>query len=191
MRDCRFKEASLAETDHHINWATGNTQMGDQALFFTTLQHLDGTARLHRLCKGNMLGVVKIDELQLLQAQQAQAALNAAPHLRASEDASLQIAVGLGCQHESRRDPAKLAEHYSNAALAFTIAVGSSGIQEIKGTSPAVAVTSKESTNCGQGALFPDAIRESLRHIAKRGGANADRGYLQACRAKWARGQRL
>src|SRR5712691_8106928 len=137
-----------------------------------------------------MLGVVKIDELQLLQAQQAQAALDAAPHLRTSEDASLQIAIGLCGQHESRRDPAKLAEYCSNAALAFAIAVGSSGIQEIKGASPAVALTSKESTNCGQGALFPDAIRESLRHIAEWGGANTDWRHLQACRAKWARGQR-
>src|SRR5215471_20564748 len=103
--------------------------MCDQTFFFTLLQHLDGTTRLHRLCKGNMLRIVEIDELQLFQTQKAQAALDASPHLRTSEDACLQIAVGLGCQHEGGWKPAKLTEYDADAALALAITVGGGGIQ--------------------------------------------------------------
>ena len=131
-----------------------------------------------------MLGIVQVDELQLLQAQQAQAALDAAPHLRAGKDAGLQIAVGLRCQHEARRKPAKLAEHDANATLALTIAVGSGGIQEVEGTR-------KESTNRGQGALLRYFVAEGLRHTPQRSCANTDRRHLQASRAKRAQCQWL
>src|SRR3954454_635268 len=121
-----------------------------------------------------MLRVVEIDELQLLQTQQAQAALNATQHLRTSEDAGLHIAVGLRCQHKARWKPAELGEHASNAALTLTISVGSGGIQEIEGTR-------EESTDRGQGALFGDLVGEGLRHIPQGGSANTDRRHLQAC----------
>src|SRR6266567_710429 len=176
MRDSRFKEAGFDKADHHIDWAASYPQVCDQTFFFTLLQYLDGTTPLHRFCKGNMLRIVEIDELQLLQAQQAQAALDAAPHLRASEDAGLQIAVSLGCQHEARRDPTNLAEYDADAALALAIAIGGGSIQEVEGTG-------KENTNCGQGALLLDAIGESLRHTPQWGGANTDGRHLQACRA--------
>src|SRR5437660_8665826 len=100
MRNSRFKQAGLDKADHQIDRTASYTQLRDQALFFTLTQHLDGTPRLHCLFKGNVLRVVEIDELQLLLAQQAQAALDATSHLRTREDASLQITVGLRCQHK-------------------------------------------------------------------------------------------
>src|SRR5436853_7542493 len=100
-----------------------------------------------------MLGIVQVDELQLLQAQQAQAALDAAPHLRAGEDAGLQIAVGLRCQHEARRKATQLVEHDANAALTFTIAIGGGGVQEVDGTC-------KESSNRGYGSLLGNFVGE-------------------------------
>jgi len=97
-----------------------------------------------------MLGVVEIDELQLLKAQQAQAALNAASHLRAGKDAGLHITVGLGCQHKAGRKSTKLAEHDAEAALALTISVGGGGIQKVEGSREA-------STDGGYGSLLGDS----------------------------------
>src|SRR5690242_8759805 len=127
MRNSGFKEAGLDKADHQINRATSYAQVRDQTLCFTLLQHLDGTVRLHGLFKGDMLRVVEIDDLQLLSAQQTQAALDAAPHLRTSEDASLHITVGLCCQHEVGWQSADLTEHDTDAALTFTIAIGGGG----------------------------------------------------------------
>src|SRR5205085_4803015 len=172
------------KTDHHVDGAAGDTQVRDQALFFTLPQHLDRATWLHGLFKGDMFGVVEMDELQLLQAQQAQAALDTAPHLCTGEDAGLQIAVGLCCQHEARRKPARLAEYDADATLALTIAVGSGGIQEVEGTR-------KESTNRGQGALLRYFVAEGLRHTPQRSCANTDRRHLQASRAKRAQCQWL
>src|SRR6266567_5920532 len=155
MRDGRFKEAGLDKADHQIDWAASNTQVRDQALFFTSQQHLDGTAWLHGLFKGNMLGVVEMDELQLLQTQQAQAALDTAPHLRTGEDSGLQIAVGLRCQHEARWKPTKLAEDDADAALALPIAIGGGGIQKVERAR-------KESTKRGQGSLLGNFVGEGL-----------------------------
>src|SRR5258708_12636932 len=104
MRNDRLKEAGLDKADHQLDRATGNTQVRDQALFFTTLQHLDGAAWLHRLFKGNMLRVVEIDELQLLQAQQAQAALDTAPHLRPRKDPGLQIPAAFHSHPKTARN---------------------------------------------------------------------------------------
>src|SRR6266700_3272396 len=157
MRDGRFKEAGLDKADHQIDWAASNTQVRDQALFFTSQQHLDGTAWLHCLFKGNMLGVMEMDELQFLQTQQAQTALDTAPHLRTGEDPSLQITVSLRHQHEAGRKPAKHAEHNSDATLALTITIGGGGIQKVEGTR-------KERTYRGQGSLLGNFVGEGLRH---------------------------
>src|SRR5260370_42538559 len=100
-----------------------------------------------------MLRVVEIDELQLLQTQQAQATLNAAPHLRAGKDARLHIAVGLRRQHKVRRKLAQLTEHDPNAALALTITIRGGGIQEVEWTG-------EKSANRGPGALLRDCIGE-------------------------------
>src|SRR5436309_15695568 len=109
-----------------------------------------------------MLRVVEIDELQLLQAQQAQAALNAAPHLGTVEDACPQIAVGFRCQHKAGWKPTKLAKHASNATLALTISIGSSSVQKVEGTR-------KESTDRAQGTLFGNFIGEVLWHTPQWG----------------------
>src|SRR5215471_14856894 len=51
MRNSRLKEAGFDKADHHIDRAASYTQVRDQALFFTLLQHLDGTSWLHGLFK--------------------------------------------------------------------------------------------------------------------------------------------
>src|SRR5947209_20510317 len=124
-----------------------------------------------------MLGIVQVDELQLLQAQQAQAALDAAPHLRAGEDAGMQIAVGLRCQHEAGWKPTQLVEHDADAALAFTIAIGGGGVQEVDGTR-------EESSNSGQGTLLGNFVVEGLGHTPQWGSPNANRRHLQTRRAQ-------
>src|SRR2546429_8801326 len=63
VRNSCLKEAGLDKADHHIDRAASDTQVRNQTLFFTLLQRLDGTTWLHGLFKGNMLGVVEIDEL--------------------------------------------------------------------------------------------------------------------------------
>ena len=37
MRNSRLKEAGFDKADHHVDWATSNTQVREQALFFTLL----------------------------------------------------------------------------------------------------------------------------------------------------------
>src|SRR5260370_5330961 len=63
MRNSCFKDAGLDKADHHIDRSTSDTQVRNQALFFALLQYFDGTTRLHCLFKGNVLGVVEIEEL--------------------------------------------------------------------------------------------------------------------------------
>src|SRR6266704_395745 len=63
MRNSCFKEAGLDKADHHIDRAASDTQVRNQALFFTLLQYFDGTTWLHGLFKGDMLRVVEIEEL--------------------------------------------------------------------------------------------------------------------------------
>src|SRR5260370_23847083 len=124
-----------------------------------------------------MFRVVEIDELELVQAKQAQAALDTATHLLSGEDAGLQIAVGLRCQHEAGWKPAHLAEHDSDAALTLTITIGGGGIQEVERAR-------KDSTNRGQGTLLGDFVGEGLRHTPQWGSANTDRRHLQASPAQ-------
>ena len=66
-------------------------------------QHVDRAARGHGGVESNVFGVMQIAERQAINPQQPQAALDAPPHLRSCEIAGMQIAVGLGCQHEATR----------------------------------------------------------------------------------------
>src|SRR5216684_4328937 len=43
MRNRRLKEAGFDKTDHHVDWATSNTKVRDQALCSILQKHLDRT----------------------------------------------------------------------------------------------------------------------------------------------------
>src|SRR6185437_3177172 len=102
MRNHRLEKTGFDKTQHQIDRTASNPQVSNQTFRLTLLEHLDRTTRLHSLREINMRRIVEIDQLQLLQTQQAQTALNADPHLRAAKNTALEIAVGLCRQHIAR-----------------------------------------------------------------------------------------
>ncbi len=127
-----------------------------------------------------MLGVVDIDDLQAIQAQALQAPLDRALELLAAKIAGAQIAVALGGQHIASRQPAKLAQHQADPALALAVAIGGGCIKEVDRRA-------KGRAQRGQRRFLGDAIGEGFGHIAQRRAAHTQRRDQQLGRAKWTR----
>jgi hypothetical protein len=74
---------------------------------------------------------VQVHELQPLQTQQSQAALDGTPHLLAREVSGRGVAVGLRGEHAVLGQASHLLEHLAYAPLALPVAVGGGGVEEI------------------------------------------------------------
>jgi hypothetical protein len=115
-----------------------------------------------------VLGVVQVDELELLHAEELQAALDGAAHLFAGEVPSCEIAVCLGGEHEALRQAAHLSQDLADAPLALPVAVGGRRIEKVD---PALE-------NGPQGLVGPlptDGVVEGFRHIPERRAPHAHR----------------
>src|SRR5436305_7579714 len=85
MRDGYLEYPCFNKLSHEINRAASHAEMGNQALLLAALERFDRSANRHGLLKRRMFRVVEIEQLQLVQAKQPQAALDTASHLPTAE----------------------------------------------------------------------------------------------------------
>ncbi len=69
MADRHFEDPRRRELDHHVNWATGNPEMLDHALFVERLKRGDRPAGSHRRGEADVLGVVQVAQLQAVDSE--------------------------------------------------------------------------------------------------------------------------
>jgi hypothetical protein len=134
----RLEQIRLDKPGHEIYRPTRDPEVLDDALVFEAQQHLHRAARRHHVLEGfapgffQVLGVVQIHELEAIQPQETQAALDRAAYLLAGEVAGLEITVGLRSQHAVLWQASDLLEHLAYATLALPVAVGSGSVEEVQ-----------------------------------------------------------
>jgi hypothetical protein len=180
--DDGLEGAGLDVADQHVDRAARDAEVLDDALVAQVLQDLEGAAGGHDLLEGGVLGVVQVDDLQALQAEQAEAALDGAFDLLAGEVAGLEVAVGLGGQDQVVGESAQLTQDEADAALALAVAVRGGGVEEVD---RAVG----DGLQGGQGLVLGHGLGVGVGHVAQGGGAEADRRDLQVGLAERAQRQ--
>ena len=107
-----------------------------------------------------MLGVVQEDKLQVIQAQEAQTALNALLDAHAVEGPAARVAAHLSLEHVASRQPTPFTQHDTDTALAFTVPIGGRRINVVN--------RAGENGSYGrQRDVLRHAVAEYIRHITK------------------------
>ena len=182
VRDHRLEAAGLDVTDQHIDGSACDADVLDHALLLEAEERFHRPARRHHGFErlDRVFRIVQKHQLESVQAEQTQAALDRAAGLVAAEVARRQVAVGFGAYHESRRSAAQLAQHQANAPLALTVAVRGGRIQEVEGAL-------EHAPQDRPRLLLGHTVAERVRHVRERSAADADRGHVQPRATEWPR----
>ena len=136
MADDRVPHAGVDVAHEHVDRPAGDADRVDKPFLLEAHQDFGGTAGGVDVLKAlrGVLRIVQVDDLQMVQAEQTQAALDRTAGLLAAEVPGLQIAVGFGGQHKAVGQAAQLAQQQPDAALALTVAICRGGIHEVDWT---------------------------------------------------------
>src|SRR5262249_53078285 len=101
VRDEGLKDSGTQEARHQLDRASGHAQMLGETLVADAYQLLHRSARSDRLLEADVLGIVQVQHWYAVEAEPAQAALEAAAYLGGGEVPGLEVPVHLGLQHEA------------------------------------------------------------------------------------------
>ena len=101
--DDGFECTGFHEAHQEVNRSTSHAHVVDDTLRLEALQHVHRSSTRHGGFERGVLRIVHEDDLQMLQPEQAQAALHGSPELLPAEVAAAQITIGFGRQHGAVR----------------------------------------------------------------------------------------
>src|SRR3954452_3825491 len=156
--DHRIEEPGLDVLELHGDRSTRDAEVTDDALVAELLEDVDRSARSHCRFERRPFLIVKIDDLDAIDAEQLQGALHSALDSLAGVVVVFRVTPLLGLEERVFRQPATLTQDETDAPLALAVTIEGGGVdvgdRAIEG-----------GADGGQRVLVGNPITERLRHV--------------------------
>ena len=171
-----LEDVQVEEAMHHVHVTAGDTEVADDAFVPKLDQLLDGAAGAVESLVEGVLGVVEVDQREVVETESFRAFLDGASNSAGGVVAVLP--VDLGGDPVAGREPSDAADAFTDASFALAVGVDVGGVDEADGAA-------QDLGDQGDGLFGGHVVAEHLGHAADRSAAGGDGGDGEPGVSQW------